>query len=149
MAAPLWKPIVLVLAGLVVGACASIGSPGAAEQVRETELGFAKTMADRDFTGFVGYLSNEAVFFEESSIRHGPEEISAAWKPFFSAKTPPFSWQPDHVEVLPSGKLALSTGPVYVDGKVVGRFNSVWRLEAHNRWHIVFDKGEPVCAKPQ
>jgi hypothetical protein len=49
------------------------------------------------------------------------------------------------VEVLASGDLALSTGPVVVKGKVVGRFNSIWRLEAPNTWHIVFDKGESVC----
>jgi hypothetical protein len=50
---------------------------------------------------------------------------------------------------LPSGKLALSTGPIYIQGKEVGRFNSIWRLEAASTWRIVFDKGEAVCsAKP-
>jgi ketosteroid isomerase-like protein len=156
-AAP-WKPIVVAVAGLIVGACASVGRPSPGQpqlraadpagQVRETELAFAKTMADRDFPGFVAYLSKEAIFFADSAIRRGPDEIAAAWQPFFSDPTPPFSWQPDHVEVLPSGRLALSTGPVYADGRVVGRFNSVWRLEGHNRWRIVFDKGETICAKP-
>jgi ketosteroid isomerase-like protein len=148
-------PTVLAVMSLAAGGCASVGkqepararspSAAAAEQVRAAELAFAKTMADRDFTGFVSYLSGEAIFFGDSSIKHGPAEISAAWKPFFSSETAPFSWQPDHVEVLPSGKLALSTGPVFVNGKVVGRFNSVWRLEAPDRWRIVFDKGESDC----
>ena len=29
------------------------------------------------------------------------------------------------------------------DGKVIGRFNSIWRQEAPGRWRVVFDKGSP------
>jgi len=47
------------------------------------------------------------------------------------------------------GQTGLEHRPVYVEGKEVGRFNSVWRLEGPNTWRIVFDKGEAVCgAKP-
>jgi ketosteroid isomerase-like protein len=53
------------------------------------------------------------------------------------------------VEVLASGQLALSTGPVRDSkGKVIGTFTSIWRLEAPGKWRIVFDKGSPVCDKP-
>jgi hypothetical protein len=48
--------------------------------------------------------------------------------------------------VVESGTLAYSTGPVYdPKGKVVSRYNSIWRLEAPNTWKIVFDRGSPVC----
>jgi hypothetical protein len=58
----------------------------------------------------------------------------------------PFSWEPDQVEVLDSGTLAHSSGPVYdPKGKIIARFNSVWRLEAPGKWRIVFDKGTDVC----
>ena len=114
--------------------------------MRRTEIAFAKSMADRDFNAFVGYLSAEAVFFDGSKIQHGSGEVSAAWKPLFQEPKAPFSWAPDDVEVLASGKLALSTGLVMVNDKVVGRFNSIWRLEAPDTWRIVFDKGEAVCA---
>jgi hypothetical protein len=30
-------------------------------------------------------------------------------------------------------------------GKVVSRFNSVWRQDAPGVWRVVFDRGEPVC----
>jgi len=50
--------------------------------------------------------------------------------------------------VLSDGKLALSTGPLLQQGRIVGRFDSVWRLEAPNTWRVVFDKGEPVCSAP-
>jgi ketosteroid isomerase-like protein len=123
----------------------SAGVAGEEEAVRSTEMSFAKAMADRDFDAFVGHLSAEAVFFGDSKVRHGREEVAAAWKPLFSAQKAPFSWAPDHVEVLASGKLALSTGPVIVNDRTVGRFNSIWRLEAPDTWRIVFDKGEPVC----
>jgi ketosteroid isomerase-like protein len=120
----------------------------AVAQVIATEQAFAKTMADRDFKAFLTFLSPDAIFFSGSTVRHGPVEVAAQWRPYFDGRKAPFSWAPDHVEVLPSGTLALSTGPVYENGKVVGRFNSVWRLESENAWRIVFDKGEAVCAKP-
>lgn len=118
------------------------------DQVVATERAFAKTMADRDFGAFLQFLSSEAIFFSGTTVEHGPSEIETTWKPYFKGAVAPFSWVPDNVQVVSSGNLALSTGPVYVDGKEVGRFNSVWRLEAPNKWRIVFDKGEAVCSKP-
>jgi ketosteroid isomerase-like protein len=118
----------------------------AVKQVIATEQAFAKTMADRDFKAFVTFLSPDAVFFSGTSVKHGPAEVAVQWRPYYDGRKAPFSWAPDHVEVLASGKLALSTGPVYEDGKIVGRFNSIWRLEADNNWRIVFDKGEAVCS---
>ncbi len=121
----------------------------ARDQVWATEMAFAKSMADRDFNAFRSHLSNEVVFFDDRAIEHGAAEVAAAWQPLFEpGKAPPFAWLPDHVEVLASGKLALSTGPVLVGDKIVGRFNSIWRLEAPHTWRIVFDKGERVCAPP-
>jgi|SRR5450631_3545380 len=141
----------LITALSMLSACATGGTPHGdslvgAEEVRGTELKFAKAMADRDFNAFVSHLSVDAVFFDDRAIQHGAAEVSAAWKPLFNGSKAPFSWAPDHVEVLASGDLALSTGPVIVNDKVVGRFNSIWRLEAPHTWRIVFDKGEPVCA---
>jgi ketosteroid isomerase-like protein len=117
----------------------------ATDQVVAAERAFAKSMADRDFGAFGALLSSEAIFFNGSTVMHGASEIASAWQPYFKGAKAPFAWQPDHVEVLPSGKLALSTGPVYVAGQVVGRYNSIWRLEASGNWRIVFDKGEAVC----
>jgi ketosteroid isomerase-like protein len=141
----------LVAALSLLSACATGAAPRkdpavAADEVRGTEVKFAKAMADRDFPGFVSHLSGDAVFFDESTIQRGAAEVSAAWKPLFVGAKAPFSWAPDHVEVLASGDLALSTGPVMVNDRVVGRFNSIWRLEAPHTWRIVFDKGETVCA---
>ncbi len=120
------------------------------DQVVATERAFAKTMADRDFKAFQQFLSSEAIFFSGSTVEHGPAEIEATWKPYFKGPGAPFSWVPDQCAGRALGQaVALSTGPVYVDGKEVGRFNSVWRLEGTNTWRIVFDKGEAVCgAKP-
>jgi ketosteroid isomerase-like protein len=141
----------LMAAVLAVSGCAGGGSRlatsviAAEAEVRSTELAFANAMADRDFDAFKSHVSSEAIFFNDRSILHGFAEVTAAWKPLFSGLSPPFSWAPDQVEVLRSGDIALSTGPVIVDGKTVARFHSIWRLEAPHVWRIVFDKGEPVC----
>ena len=120
-----------------------------AKQVRDTETVFAQTMAARDFEGFVLFLSNETVFFGGKSILRGKAAVAAAWKPFFNVSAAPFSWGPEKIEVLDSGTLALSTGPVYTpDGKQSGTFSSIWRREAEGKWKIIFDKGCPACDCP-
>lgn len=118
------------------------------EQVAATERAFAQTMQDRDLGKFVSFISPEAAFFSGNTVAHGRVEIANEWAPYFHGSTVPFSWRPDHVEVLASGTLALSTGPVVQQGRVIGRFDSIWRLDASHSWHIVFDKGEPVCTNP-
>jgi ketosteroid isomerase-like protein len=117
----------------------------ATRQVIAREEAFAQTMADRDFKNFVTFLSHDAVFFSGSEVARGPTTVAAKWEVYFSGRQAPFSWKPDHVEVLASGDLALSTGWVYQNGKATGRFNSIWRLESDKVWRVVFDKGEAIC----
>jgi ketosteroid isomerase-like protein len=121
------------------------------EQVFATERAFAKTMADRDFPAFTSFLSDEAVFFSGPTPLRGKAAVAAGWKRFFDAKEAPFSWEPASVEVLDSGTLALSTGPVRDPaGKQFAIFTSVWRQEAPGTWRIVLDKGEDYCdCKPR
>lgn len=115
-------------------------------QVADTERAFAKTMADRNHEAFTSFLSDEAVFFSGPQPLRGKSQVAKGWKRFYESKDAPFSWEPEQVEVLDSGKLALSTGPVRdPSGKIVSTFTSIWRLEAPNTWRIVFDKGNRVC----
>jgi ketosteroid isomerase-like protein len=115
------------------------------DEVRAAERAFAKTMADRDHAAFQSFVSEEAVFFGREAQR-GRAAVAAAWKPYFDGPQAPFSWEPEHVAVVASGGLGLSSGPVYDPaGKRVGTFNSTWRKEADGRWRVVFDKGCPPC----
>lgn len=109
--------------------------------VRAREEAFARTMAQRDHAAFTTFLSSEAVFAGATVLR-GRDEVATAWRRYFEAPAAPFSWTPDLVEVLESGRLALTSGPVTgADGKPVGRFNSIWRLEDDGVWRVVFDRG--------
>lgn len=111
-------------------------------QVRDTEIAFAKTMATRDFAAFQTFLAEEAVFFSGPTPLRGKAAVAAWWKRYFEPPAAPFSWAPNQVEVLDSGTLALSTGPVRdATGQVTGSFTSIWRQEKPGVWRIVFDKG--------
>ena len=117
-----------------------------AADVRAAERAFAKTMATRDLKSFSGYVSEEGVFFGAKGPLRGREAVVEAWKRFFEAKDAPFSWEPEVVEVLGSGSLALTSGPVHdPEGKLIGTFTTIWRHEPDGRWRVVFDKGCPVC----
>jgi ketosteroid isomerase-like protein len=117
-----------------------------ANQVRDTERAFAKTMADRDHAAFISFLSDDTVFMGEGPALRGRQAVAAGWKRLYDAPRAPFSWEPEVVEVLESGTLALSSGPVRdPQGKRVGTFNSIWRRDANGAWKVVFDKGCPPC----
>ena len=116
------------------------------QQVADTERAFAHTMSARDHAAFMTFLSEEAVFLSGSATLRGKQQVAAGWKPLYEQPEAPFSWQPERVEVLDTGTVALSTGPVYdPKGKLIATFTSIWRLEAPGIWHIVFDTGSPVC----
>ena len=116
------------------------------QQVIDTETAFAGTMAARDHAAFVSYLAEETVWFSGKGVLRGKAAVAQDWKRFYEGPAAPFSWKPTEVEVLESGTLAISAGPVYdPDGKQFGVFNSIWRLEAPGQWRIVFDKGGCPC----
>lgn len=132
--------------GLVFLACATAalaeGTADLNQQVRKAEAAFAKTMADRDAGAFASFLSEEAVFFGPKTVSRGKAAVAEQWKRYFAGPEPPFSWRPEEVEVLDSGTLAMTSGPVFdAAGKRVGTFNSVWRREPDGAWRIVLDKG--------
>ena len=138
---------------LCAAALAFGGTAGAAEsnaelqeQVRRTETAFAKTLADRDLKAFASFLADETIFMSNGRVTRGAPQVAARWKGFFDGPQAPFSWAPEEVQVLDSGTLAMSSGPVRdPSGKRVGTFNSVWRREAAGAWKIVLDNGCPAC----
>jgi len=126
-------------------AAGAVAAPERAElerSVRDTERAFAATMAARDHAAFTRFLSAETVFFAGTRALRGRDAVANAWKPFYDGPVAPFSWSPETVEVLDSGQLALSSGPVHDPaGKRIATFTSIWRQEAPGVWRIVFDKG--------
>ena len=118
-------------------------SPAAATRhVFVAESSFAASMARRDLKAFAAFLSPEAVFFSDTGALRGKEAVIEAWRKFFVERKAPFSWRPETVEVLASGTLALTSGPVHnPEGKQIGTFTSIWRQETDGRWRIIFDKG--------
>ncbi len=116
-----------------------------AEQVRATEIAFAKTLADRDVKAFRAMIAPDVIWLADVPL-HGPDQVLTRWQKFFDAAQPPFSWAPEIVEVQEGGKLALSTGPVVnAAGKRVGTYTSIWRRESSGEWKIIFDRGCPAC----
>jgi ketosteroid isomerase-like protein len=135
----------------VVAAQARAAEPVAAlaEKVRAREVAFAKTMADRDHAAFATFVAEEAVFMGREKALRGRQAVAEGWKPNFEGKKAPFSWAPERVEVVDSGTLAISSGPVFdPEGKRVGTFHSTWRLVKDGEWRVVLDIGCPPCPCP-
>jgi ketosteroid isomerase-like protein len=144
--APVALRFLLLFCLLVAAMPASAADPDTLRrQVDAAERLFARSMAERDLAAFERHLSEGAVFYGGAAPLVGRAAVVAGWKRFFEGPQPPFSWEPDRVDVLADGTLAHSSGPVRdPSGQVVARFNSVWRQEAPGVWRVVFDKGAPL-----
>jgi ketosteroid isomerase-like protein len=141
--------LVLLALSTLLAACTQMPAQTEIEAVRQqvfaAERAFAKSMADRSLKDFSQFVSDEAVFFSGPKPLRGKAAVTAWWAQYFATPAAPFSWEPDEVEPVDSGTLAHSSGPVRDStGKLVARFNSIWRQEAPGVWRVVFDKGSPL-----
>lgn len=141
-----------MLALSVVGSARAETHEQLTQQVRDAENGFAATMAKRDHKAFATFIAEDAVFFGgENRVYRGKKAVVDSWKGLYEKPDAPFSWRSESVEVIESGKLAHSSGPVFnPKGERMGTFNSLWRRESDGSWKVVFDKGCDACdcAKP-
>lgn len=142
------KLIILVICVSTLGCVTSqpqLAYEETRNQVLATEAAFAKTMADRDQLAFSTFIADDAIFYSGEEPLKGKQKIIATWSAYFTDREAPFSWEPAIVEVLDSGRLAHSTGPVRdPSGKIVGEFASLWRYQ-NGAWKIIFDKGSAIC----
>lgn len=123
------------------------GSGDARCEVWKRELGFARSVADRDASAFADYVDAGAVFGVGGPHRtRGREAIVAEWKGIIDGSALELRWYPDQVSLAPDGRTAHSSGPaLYRDPKDgsarLGRFGSVWQRSADGAWRVVFDGG--------
>jgi len=61
------------------------------QQVVDTERGFAKSMAERNHSAFMSFLSDEAIFFTGPTPIRGKQAVAEAWKRFYEKPDAPFS----------------------------------------------------------
>jgi ketosteroid isomerase-like protein len=143
----------LALVAALVATCAAASAETTAElkeQVRKSEMAFAKTMADRDLKAFESFVAEDTLFFGREGAIRGRAAVVAAWKPLYEGPKAPFSWEPDTAEVLDSGKLAITSGPVFDDkGQRFGTFMTIWERQKDGKWRVIFDKGCPYCPPPE
>src|SRR5215813_9900430 len=84
---------------------------GDLENLRDTEIAFAKAFTDRDQAKFFSFVLDDATFFGGLATQHGKGEVVARWSRFFNAPAAPFNWTPERVAVNAAGTIGLSTGP--------------------------------------
>ena len=115
------------------------------EEVRATEIAFAKAFAERDSKTFFSYLADDAQFLGRQKTMRGKQEVTAVWSEFFKPGVAPFRWQPERVVTNAAGDLGFSNGPVFDEaGAQIGTFTSTWVRQSDGSWKILFDGGS-VC----
>ena len=124
-----------------------------AEEVRATEIAFAKAFADRDAKKFFSYLAEDAQFLGRRNIMRGKQEVIGGWSEFFKSAIAPFRWQPDRVVTNAAGELGFSSGPVFDEAGVqIGTFyfhmgkTAGWLVENHLRRRLCLSALQSIGA---
>src|SRR5205085_9991875 len=119
------RSVVAALALFVPAAAASAADP--VDEVRRSEISFAKAFADRDQAAFFAHVLEDASFLAPNRTLSGKAQVKETWSRFFKGPEAPFSWGPERVVVNGGGTIGLSTGPVYdAKGNHAGNFSSIW-----------------------
>ena len=106
-----------------------------AEEVRATEIAFAKAFADRRREKVLLYLADDAQFLGRRNTMRGKQEVIAGWSEFFKRPVAPFRWQPERVVTNAAGDLGFFTGPVLDEAGVqIGTFTSTWVRQPDGSW---------------
>jgi ketosteroid isomerase-like protein len=122
------------------------------ESLRETEMAFAASVANKDRERFASFISDEAIFVSGAVLR-GKQAILDGWAVFFREEAPKLIWGPEIVEIQDDGELGMTRGPftleqVGPDGTLEsqsGLFTSVWEQQSDGSWKVIFDAGCPPC----
>ncbi len=128
----------LSLAILLLAAVSA--SADAVDDVRNSEIAFAKAFADRDQAKFFSFVADDATFLSARGTLKGRVEVIRGWSGFFKSPSAPFSWRPERVAVVDDGKLGYSTGPVFdPEGLQVAVYTSIWEKQSDGTWKVKFD----------
>ena len=139
------KPLPLVCVCILLLVFAFPASADRADEVRATEIAFAKAFADRDAKKFFSYVADDAQFLGRRNTLRGKPEVIATWSEFFKPAVAPFRWEPERVVTNATGDLGFSSGPVFDEAGVqIGTFTSTWARQSDGSWKILFDGGS-VC----
>ena len=146
--APTLRPGALLV--LMAATLPSLAAPPATADAElwRRECAFAATMAERNLQAFAGFVSEQAVFHSGPTPLKGREAVRRFWQRFYADAAAPLSWYPDQAELLEPDRLAHTSGPVFgADGKLSGRFHTIWRKEADGQWRVLLDHGGPPDAR--
>ena len=138
---------IALAAGLFLLSSAALAADDSARcQVWQRELGFAKSVADRDPVAFAGFIHRDAAFGVGRTPTVGREAIVQEWQGIIDGSALKLEWYPDTVTVGGDGDIAYSSGPgLFQDPKTGAyrrsRFGSVWQRDSDGQWRVVFDDG--------
>ncbi len=142
------RPALRIVTVVLLSFIAISVSAGPVEELRDTEIAFAKAFADRQSAKFFAFVLDDATFFGGGRTLHGKQEVVERWSRFFDAPEALFAWTPERVAVNAAGNVGLSSGPVVdAKGRLIGVYASVWIKGADGAWKILFDGpgGSPAC----
>ena len=84
-----WKLIAVLVVAVAALPIGAETIDALREQVRQTEIAFAKTMADRDHEAFASFIASDAVFLSGSTALRGRDAIASAWQRVYESPEAP------------------------------------------------------------
>lgn len=122
----------------------------AEREIRQADIDFCAALAARDVERFKGFVAPEGRFFG-GRVSVGPDEVSAAWGPFFDPESGlALIWAPKEVVVSAAADMGYSLGEFELGSRTAdgtttsqhGYYVSIWR-KYDDGWKILIDIGTP------
>ena len=137
-------------------ACMAQSTPSE-KGVMEADRAFNKaTQADR-LEGWMSYMADNVVLFGIKPPVVGKDAVRKFYEPNFADPNFTLTWEPNHGELYPSGKVGYTSGRWTLRGKSPkgetverhGSYLTVWELQKDGSWKVIADGGSPDPTPPK
>jgi len=118
------------------------------EAVRQADIGFLKSVSDRNIERVLEYYADDPVWLvPDVPTMTGKDAIREFWGKDFAKPDYALAWEPTKIEVSQSGDLAYSLGNWSAENKdekgntvpVGGEYVFVWKKTTNGTWKVAVD----------
>ncbi|WP_158501550.1 DUF4440 domain-containing protein [Vitiosangium sp. GDMCC 1.1324] len=145
-----------MMSGCAAPTAAQRATTSEEEVLLRTDRDFNAATQARGVEGWVSFFAENGSMVRPKGPITGHEAIRAAVTPGFTHPDVSLTWEPQHAEITPGGRLGYTTGrylSVHKDesGKRVearGTYMNFWQKQPDGSWKVMVDIGDPDEAPP-
>ena len=125
--------------------------------VMEADRAFNKATQAGRLEGWMSFMADNVVLFGIKPPVVGKDAVRKFYEPNFADPDFTLTWEPNHGELYPSGKVGYTSGRWTIRMKTAkgdtierhGSYLTVWELQKDGSWKVIADGGSPDPTPPK